>query len=58
MQKGKSFNEVIVYIKSDVYRYYGKSDFMTLLKSYLHNRTLRWQIAFRLSKGRGVETFR
>ena len=34
--------------KSDLYRYYGKSGFTTLLKGYLTSGTIRWHVAFRL----------
>lgn len=43
---------VIPYIKSDCYRYSGKCDVRTLLKVYLRNSTFRWQVAFRLCKGK------
>lgn len=36
------------YLKSDLYRYYGKTGFLTLLKGYLTSRTIRWHVAFRL----------
>lgn len=36
------------YLKSDLYRYYGKSGFSTLLKGYLTSGTIRWHVAFRL----------
>ncbi len=36
------------YLKSDLYRYYGKSGFTTLLKGYLASGTIRWHVAFRL----------
>lgn len=39
------------YIKSDVNRYYGKSDVFTVIKGYIKNRTIRWQIAFRMCQG-------
>lgn len=45
------------YIKSDCYRYIGKADFLTVLKSYFSNRTFRWQVAFRLCQSKGAIRF-
>lgn len=42
------------YIKSDLFRYYGKSDFVTFLKAILKNRTFRFQFVFRMCQGKGV----
>lgn len=36
------------YVKSDLFRYTGKSDFFTFAREYLINRAFRWQVAFRL----------
>ena len=40
------------YIKSDLFRYYGNCSFSTLLKGF-RNKTVRFQICFRLAKSRG-----
>lgn len=42
------------YIKSDLYRYYGKYSFITLLRALFINDTLRFQIFFRMCHGMGV----
>ncbi len=44
----------ITYIKSDLTRYYGKSNYKTFIKAYLKNSTIRWQCAFRLCHDKGV----
>lgn len=36
------------YIKSDLYRHYGKCDFFTFLKAYITNNIIRFQVAHRL----------
>lgn len=41
------------YIKSDMFRYTGKTDFLTFLKLYC-DRTFRWQVAFRLCNSHGI----
>lgn len=43
------------YIKSDLYRLYGKCDFLTFWKAYLRNATFRFQCAFRLCHGKGFQ---
>ena len=43
------------YIKSDLMRYYGKYDGATFIKAYFLNRTFRFQVAFRLCQGKGME---
>lgn len=43
------------YIKSDLYRYYGKTGFMRFLKLYLVNCGFRFQVAHRLVNSSGVE---
>lgn len=43
------------YVKSDLFRYYGKTDIFTFLKAYLRNRTFRFQCAFRLCQSSGSE---
>ncbi|SCY11066.1 serine O-acetyltransferase [Lachnospiraceae bacterium XBB2008] len=42
------------YIKSDMYRYEGKTGFFTFIKLYC-DRTFRWQVAHRLCNGNGFE---
>ena len=42
------------YVKSDLFRYYGKCDFKTFLKGYYKNRAFRLQVALRLSQGKGL----
>lgn len=42
------------YIKSDVYRVYGRADFSTVLSAFFQDATLRFQIVLRIKqKGRG-----
>ena len=43
------------YIKSDIYRYYGKYNFTTLIKGWL-NSTIRFQIIFRMCKMEGFSS--
>lgn len=47
------------YIKSDLFRYYGDCSYSSLLKG-IRNRTIRFQICFRLatSQGGGIKDFR
>lgn len=45
------------YIKSDLMRYYGKSDGCTLVKAYLTDRTFRFQCAMRLCRETGVKKY-
>lgn len=55
---GDLFNEnVYKYIKSDVYRLTGKSSFGIIAKLYLKNSTFRFQVAFRMQKGKGLIKF-
>ena len=42
------------YIQSDMFRYTGKTDWITFLKLY-SSRTFRWQVAFRLCNGSRFE---
>ncbi len=42
------------YIKSDITRYYGKSDALTVLKGLLFNKTVRFLFVFRLTQGKGI----
>lgn len=39
------------YIKSDLFRYSGKTDWLSFFKVYLRVPAFRFQVAFRLSKG-------
>lgn len=48
---------MIDYIKSDLMRYYGKTNFITFCKAYLKNKAFRFQVAFRLCHGRGIVKF-
>lgn len=41
------------YIKFDSFRYYGNCSFSILLKGF-RNKTVRFQICFRLAKSRGI----
>lgn len=38
------------YVKSDLYKYYGKDDYLTLIRGYLRNKTFRTQVSIRLSQ--------
>lgn len=42
------------YVKSDLFRYYGKYDFITFIKGYYKNRAFRLQVALRLSQSTGL----
>ena len=42
------------YVKSDLFRYYGKSDWLTFVKAILRNDAFRFQYAFRMCQCRGV----
>ncbi len=42
------------YIKSDLQRYYGKTDHITFVKALLRNRLFRFQCAFRLCNDKGL----
>lgn len=46
--------DVIKYIKSDVYRYYGKTFFVSILGHYLRDPLIRFHVAFRMKQGDGV----
>ena len=45
------------YVKSDLYRYYGKTDFLTFVKGYLLNRSFRFQYALRMCQTRGLSRY-
>lgn len=42
------------YIKSDLFRYYGKCDFLTFTKALLRNGTFRFQCVFRMCQSDGI----
>ncbi|MBR7071102.1 MAG: serine acetyltransferase [Clostridia bacterium] len=42
------------YIKSDLFRYTGKTDFFSFLVTYLKDKAFRYQVAFRLCQTRGI----
>ena len=43
------------YIKSDLYRYYGKTNFLTFIKGYIINPSFRYQVAIRLCQDKGLK---
>lgn len=43
------------YIKSDLMRYYGKTDILTFFRAYLRNKAFRFQCAFRLCQSSGFK---
>lgn len=45
------------YIKSDVYRVYGKADLLTIIKAFIKDRTLRFQIILRMRQSDGFVRF-
>lgn len=49
-----NLKEVKKYINSDLYRYYGNVTFISFFKCYLKNDVFRWQVAFRMCKGKGI----
>lgn len=49
--------DVIKYIKSDAYRYYGKTFFVSILGHYLRDPLIRFHVAFRMKQGDGVIKF-
>ncbi len=42
------------YIRSDLFRYCGRCNFIVFIKTYFRNRTFRFQVAFRLAHGKGL----
>ncbi len=42
------------YIKSDCYRYFGKTDIWTMIIGFFSNPLFRFQVALRLASGGGV----
>lgn len=45
------------YIKSDLFRYHGKTDFKTFITAILKNRTFRFQVSFRLCQSKGFSKY-
>lgn len=45
---------MIEYIKSDLFRYYGKTNLLTFIKGIIINRTFRYQMYFRMASSRGI----
>lgn len=43
------------YVASDLMRYSGKVTARAFVKTYLKSRSFRWQVAFRLVNGKGIE---
>lgn len=46
--------DVMKYIKSDVYRYYGKCSTMDVIKYYLKDSLIRFHVALRMRQGNGI----
>lgn len=44
----------VKYIKSDLFRYYGKCDFVTLIRALLRNESMRFQFVFRICQSDGI----
>jgi len=55
--KDKIPPHIYIYIKSDLMRYYGRTDKKTLIKALLKNSTFRFQFALRLCQGKGAVKF-
>lgn len=47
-------NQSLKFVKSDCYRYTGKTNLKTMLLLYIKSSTFRWQVAFRLVHGSGI----
>lgn len=45
------------YVKSDLFRYYGKSDIFTFFKALLVNKTFRFQYALRMCQTKGIKKY-
>lgn len=43
------------YVKSDLYRYTGKTDLLSFLKLYVKERSFRYIVAFRLINSKGIQ---
>ncbi len=43
------------YVKSDLYRYYGKCSLLTFFKAIFTNTTFRFQYALRMSQDKGIK---
>lgn len=48
---------VLEYIKSDMFRYRGRTNFSDFMVLYLLNRAFRWQVAFRFSQANGLAKY-
>lgn len=48
------YSEVKKYIQSDLYRYKGNIKISSFIKLYFKSAVFRWQVAFRLCKGKGI----
>jgi len=49
--------KTIDYIKSDVYRYYGKCSAFDIAKYFFCDSVIRFHIAFRMRQGKGIARF-
>ncbi len=56
-EEWKQVDHMNDYVKSDLYRYYGKNDVPTFLRGYLLNRTFRFQYAFRMCQTKGLKRY-
>lgn len=54
IDKSNDSGGVRSFIQSDLTRYYGRNGVFLFIKAYLRNRTFRWQVAFRMCKGKGL----
>lgn len=45
------------YVKSDLYRYYGNSDFSTFIRALLKDSTFRFQYVFRMCQSQGMSRY-
>lgn len=45
------------YIKSDLFRYYGKADLITLLRAIFRDRAFRFQCVFRMCQSKGISKY-
>lgn len=51
---GYRFNTILEFIKSDLYRYTGRSSLLSYIHEYLKNPSFRFQVKLRLCNGRGL----
>lgn len=54
MSDSMKLKEIILYLKSDCKRYTNSTNLINFIKLYFSSYPFRWQVAFRLSKGRGI----